>query len=248
MPVTNVRALRQQRGRGQPREVQLSDRLTVRVRLTDVDTLIAVGKIPNPLVPAALELKKRDAAEPLTAADVTARMEMLDSLAAAIVVEPPWAGLDEVSTADGLAPEGKLCIADLYPGEVSALWTLCYLGVEVWESFRAQRARDLAAADGDADGTAAVGVADPADAPGPPAALAAGGPDAGPSAVSPGDRAGGQPDEWGIRHFGPAAGADYVPDPDWGDSDAGGVGLRPARSVIQLPVLGYAPEAVEAGA
>lgn len=248
MPVTSVRALRAQRGRGQPREVALSDRLTVRVRLTDVDTLIAVGKIPNPLVPAALELKKRDAAEPLTAADVTARMEMFDSLAAAIVVEPEWAGLDEVSATDDLAPEGKLCIADLYPGEVSALWTLCYLGVEVWDSFRAQRARDLAAADGDADGAAPVSVADAANAPGSSVADAAGGPDGGSGTVSASYPSGGQPDVLGIRHFGPATGAGVLSDADWDDSDAGGAGLRPERSIIQLPVLGYVPEAVEAGA
>jgi hypothetical protein len=148
--VTNLAELRAKRNRVGVTTLDLSDELTVQIAVTDLETLMAQGRIPNPLLSTALNIHKRvqkegDDLDPKTLID---SLEFMDALCGAVIIDPPWCYIKDAGA--GAIPEGHLCLADLTDLERAAVFRLVYGGLEDFETFRAeQRANAEAARDGE---------------------------------------------------------------------------------------------------
>jgi hypothetical protein len=142
---TDLVELRRKRKRNGTQYLELSDDLTVGVNIVGLETLIAQGKIPNPLLKMAMDLNRKSGTE-LEAAEILQSIQFMDTLCGAIIVDPPWCQISEAG--EGAVPEGKLCLADLSDDERNCIFRLVYGGIESYETFRAERRSDIDAPNG----------------------------------------------------------------------------------------------------
>lgn len=145
---TNLVELRERRGaQEEPTYVDLSDNLTVGVRVRSMEALIALDAIPNNLMNVALSMGRKKPEE-RTTEDFRQTVELQDLICSLVIVDPPYATLPEVRQNDGQPPEGKLYLGYLTTEEINAVFSLVYQGLEAWESFREELRRSTADADG----------------------------------------------------------------------------------------------------
>lgn len=152
---TNPRDLAIERGQGdEPTYVNLSDKLVVGVRLCNMESMISLGILPEPLMEAAIQLGKKNTTE-RSVVDFKESAALQDVLCAAIIEDPKWSTLDEVAENGNKPPAGTLWLGMLTDEEIGGCFHMVYKGLDSWETFREKRESSAAVEAGDGDGSEA---------------------------------------------------------------------------------------------
>src|SRR5678816_2168205 len=135
------------RGRRELLYVDLDNDLIVGVRLRNLEALLALGLIPDPLMNAAMRFGKRVEANPEDVSGILDGIEAQDVICANTIMEPPYASLDEVRRNGGDSVPGKLDFTLLTSNQIRSLIMLVMHGLDAWESFRDEQRRARASLD-----------------------------------------------------------------------------------------------------